>query len=79
MEKEVPNWNDISSQSVTIYTNHSILNIADIQHPGPLAWTRCAPTDGTDVKKMQVKIAKKPFAEGESRLAYYCETQFLKG
>ena len=28
---------------------------------------------------MQVKIAKKPFAEGETRLAYHCEIQFQKG
>jgi hypothetical protein len=79
IEKCVPVWADLPDQTVTIYTNKPIRKISDIRRPGMLAWVCATPTDGTDCTRMRVKIAKKPFSEGATRLATYCHIEFTAG
>eukprot|EP01041_Mallomonas_annulata_P007994 gene7994-16358_t len=72
----IPDWNRISEQIATMYTNKSIQDIEQLLRPTSLISSLLGigipePTDGILHDKLRVKMAPQPFAYGETRIAKY--------
>jgi hypothetical protein len=66
-------WNDIPTRPVNFLCNKPISSVEDLKAPlwfGVVRWGVSA-SKGTEAKKMLMQCALDPFAQGESRLAYY--------
>ena len=73
----LPDWGLVAALPVTLFSNKPIENIEQLTKDRKkmvlwiLPWGKAEPTDGTEKKDMEVKIAPDPFAEGHCRLAYH--------
>lgn len=68
-------WNTIKTRTVNVFCNKPISSVNDLKAPlsfGLLRWGKPS-SSVTEEKKMIMRIAKDPFAEGEMRLAYYAK------
>ena len=79
-------WKSLRTQTVNILCNKPINSINDLKAPlrfGMVRWGKSA-SEKVEETKMLMRRPKDPFAEGEMRLAYFCqigkdETALLSG